>query len=448
MAASSTFAPASVAKTVQAYPTKDFFVTMITKDIALRDCIFDLLDNSIDGAHREAKSKGNGAYAGFEVRVTFDATRFSIGDNCGGITLDDAIHHAFHFGRKVGASNDVAGGIGLYGIGMKRAIFKIGRKCAISSQASDAAFKVSVDVEAWKAKEEWDFEYEDIPRATEGRGTLIEIGELTDGARQLLGDPAFRNSLVKDMARDYAFFIQKGLTVKVCDQPVPSYQYRLSSSANLAPMVETYDDDGVAVRILAGIADSIPDDVPEDLRPDKVERLGWFIICNDRVVLAADKTERTVWGNDGYNVWHGQYAGFAGYVFFNSADQSKLPWNTTKRGIDLESPLYRRAVARMKSVTTEFIKYSQVRSGDLAEAKNAERQAQFVEISQLRVPQPLRLPTLSAVAVRPSYSTISYQKPKTEIDEVRQELGSSRLTLPEVGRRTFEYYRRVELGKK
>ena len=41
-------------KIIHADPTKDFFVKMITRDIDLQDCIFDLLDNAIDGARRSA----------------------------------------------------------------------------------------------------------------------------------------------------------------------------------------------------------------------------------------------------------------------------------------------------------------------------------------------------------------------------------------------------------
>ncbi|WP_072395132.1 hypothetical protein [Hyphomicrobium sp. CS1GBMeth3] len=37
-------------KKVDANPTKAFFVRMITRDIALEDCVLDLIDNSIDGA--------------------------------------------------------------------------------------------------------------------------------------------------------------------------------------------------------------------------------------------------------------------------------------------------------------------------------------------------------------------------------------------------------------
>jgi hypothetical protein len=41
-----------------ANPTKEFFVTMITRDITLEDCILDL-DNSVDGAWRRAGSMPN-----------------------------------------------------------------------------------------------------------------------------------------------------------------------------------------------------------------------------------------------------------------------------------------------------------------------------------------------------------------------------------------------------
>lgn len=36
--------------TAQASPTKQFFVSMLTRDISLADAILDLLDNCLDGA--------------------------------------------------------------------------------------------------------------------------------------------------------------------------------------------------------------------------------------------------------------------------------------------------------------------------------------------------------------------------------------------------------------
>ena len=136
---------------IHADATKDFFVNMITRDISLRDCIFDLLDNSIDGARR--LTGGHYDFSGRSISLAFDSKKFVIEDNCGGIKLSDAIDYAFHFGRKPQSPSDVKGGIGLYGIGMKRAIFKIGRICTVFSEADDATFTVWINVDAWKESE-------------------------------------------------------------------------------------------------------------------------------------------------------------------------------------------------------------------------------------------------------------------------------------------------------
>ena len=117
---------------------------MITKDISLEDCILDLIDNCLDGARKAKHSATAGAavgdYAGFRAAVEFDANRFQIADNCGGINISEAIDYAFHFGRRLDAPVEGDYSIGLYGIGMKRAIFKMGNKIDIYSSTQDEAF--------------------------------------------------------------------------------------------------------------------------------------------------------------------------------------------------------------------------------------------------------------------------------------------------------------------
>src|SRR6476660_4113549 len=78
-------------------PTKDFFVTMLTRDISIQDCILDLLDSSWDGARRTVKALGYDidtatVSAGadspqFIVELACNADAFTITDNCGGIPL-------------------------------------------------------------------------------------------------------------------------------------------------------------------------------------------------------------------------------------------------------------------------------------------------------------------------------------------------------------------------
>lgn len=435
------------AKKIHTDPTKDFFVTMITRDILLRDCIFDLLDNSIDGARRKPSDDAAKPFDGYLIELTFSAVEFRIEDNCGGIRLSDAIDYAFHFGKRPDSPTDVSGGIGLYGIGMKRAIFKIGRTCLVTSHAEDASFEVAIDVDEWESREGWDFDYRDISRSVQ-RSTTIEISRLNEGVKASLGDTVFKNNLMREIARDYAFFMQKGLKIKVCGSDVPSYKFQLRESESLAPSVDEYDDNGVRVRILAGFVDDLPNDIPDELKPDMVERFGWFVICNDRVVLAANKNDETIWGDDNFNVWHPQYNGFAGYVLFQADDPRKLPWTTTKRELDASSPLYRRTIARMKNISREFIRYTNARKSDLESAKVAEAPKAQVSIWELTQAQPLKLPTIAATTTQPETISIQYRRDKREIEEVKRHLGSIAMSARDVGIKTFEYFREVELGKK
>lgn len=63
-------------------PSKEFFVDMVTRDITLADCIFDLLDNSIDGAHRVIKREGTpiseASLERFSVSLRFDGRDFEV----------------------------------------------------------------------------------------------------------------------------------------------------------------------------------------------------------------------------------------------------------------------------------------------------------------------------------------------------------------------------------
>ena len=121
-------------KTVDARPVKSFFVQMLTRDIALVDAILDLLDNCVDGILRQkANSSGRIRYDGSWAEIAFDKNSFTISDNCGGIpwSLHD---YAFRMGKEDENRDSNLPTVGVYGIGMKRAIFKIGKQCSISTQ--------------------------------------------------------------------------------------------------------------------------------------------------------------------------------------------------------------------------------------------------------------------------------------------------------------------------
>ncbi len=60
---------------VHASPTKEFFIDILVRDVALAPAINDLVDNCVDGAKR-LRPRGN--FAGLDVAIEFDQKRFSI----------------------------------------------------------------------------------------------------------------------------------------------------------------------------------------------------------------------------------------------------------------------------------------------------------------------------------------------------------------------------------
>src|SRR5438445_10561616 len=130
-------------KLASAFPRKHFFLEMFTRDISLEDCILDLIDNSIDGLIRTrgidigASLLKNGSEnlpksgSRPKIEIRYSNEEFEILDFCGGITRGHALKDVFNFGH---AEGETGGALGVYGIGLKRAIFKIGNHFEMQSR--------------------------------------------------------------------------------------------------------------------------------------------------------------------------------------------------------------------------------------------------------------------------------------------------------------------------
>jgi Histidine kinase-, DNA gyrase B-, and HSP90-like ATPase len=436
-----------MAEKANAEPTKEFFVNMITKDIQLDACILDLLDNCLDGAGADLSNRarqGERDYSNYTASITLDEEEFTITDNCGGISINEAINYAFRFGRRPDAPPEAAYSIGLYGIGMKRAMFKMGKSIDIKSSTTDEAFDVSIDVDVWLRRDDWNFDLE--PKmAYEPAGTTITIKRLLDDVKAEFTDPVFINKLRRSIARDYSIFLQNGFTVNVNDEAVIPYEFRFRESDQFVPVKRQYDDDSVHVEITAGMAGLPSDDSSAESTENsipEVEYYGWFVLCNDRVVIAADKSPATVWGDEQFPVWHPQYNGFMGIASFRSERPELLPWTTTKRQIDLNDQTYRKAVRIMKEVTRQYIEYTTQRKANLDEAKALERRTNLVPVINVAPRTRMVLPRVA----RADVVNISYQKPREKFMQVAEALGNPSMTYRQVGSETFDYYfeRQVE----
>ena len=457
-------------KKINASPTKGFFVNMLTRDIDLDDAILDLLDNSLDGLLRIADCSAGieKPYDGYEARITIKDDLFIIEDNCGGIPTKIAEDYAFRMGRPTEREDDEIPTVGMYGIGMKRAVFKIGQNIEfITFNEDDHHYDVKIN-ESWLASDSWNLDLNDKNEdKLSHRGTKIIITELYSGIKaKFSNDSGFLSDLIKKISSHYLYIIKKGFKVYVNDKPVVPVNFDVLMSSDIddknkiLPYIFEDEIDGVTIQVLVGLREQspTPDEENEEAQSkiNKSTNAGWTIICNDRVVLFADRSRVTGWG-DGLPQFHYQFNSLVGIVTFKSNKATNLPVTTTKRGIDASSDIYLRVRRRMIDGMRIFIDYTnkwknlrEVEKNTIinhAEKKNVSEAITFVKekvtlnkvndgahSKQYRPTLPLPVTSV------PTKSIIRFYKEKKEIEIVSEFLLSeNEKNASIVGESCFDY---------
>lgn len=442
-----------------ANPSKNFFISMLTRDIDLADCILDLLDNSVDGISEAARREereldADRPFAGHSVEIEFDRAHFSVKDGSGGIPIAVARDYAFRFGRPDDAPALNDGTIGLYGIGMKRAIFKMGNCFEMKSSTGTESFSVAVNVERWRRDPqvrreddeevmEWSFDLEvdQVPDANVG--TTITMTELYEPIWRQFENPIFRDRLNKMIARDYAFILSRGLQVSVNGTVIQAVMPSFRESADIAPYKHFEERDGVRIEITCGLADAPPDDTSATARTPEAGVYGWYVVCNDRVVVSADKSAETGWGVRPVPAWHPQFIGFMGVARFESDDPKLLPWKTTKRDVDASNPFYQSALAVMMRATKRLTDYTNARRAEAKKAKRVEKQAPTRPVQRVTANV---APIFPAIAQR-DVVLIEFVRERAEVEALSEALGLIGSSPSEVGIRSFEYCYRREVSR-
>lgn len=381
---------------ITAAPVKSFFVEMLTRDIELNDAILDLLDNCIDGLARQNIGNSELPYTGFKAEITFDKNQFTIKDNCGGIP-EHLVQYAFMMGRPKSFIDGSHRTVGTYGIGMKRAIFKIGRNCDIISKNDDGTFLVPITPE-WIANEvNWDLDREFVENKLTSKGTKISITGLTDNVSKLFSHKnGFENDFIKLVQRHYALIIQKGFAVYVNGVQVKAHPIKLLFSefedpgkkgTLIRPYIFKASIDDVDVFLAIGFTKPPPsqEELDKDVegRTYSSKDAGITIICNDRVVEFANKDYLTGWGEAGVANYHTQFIAISGFVDFRSDNARKLPMTTTKRGVNANSELYAEVKNKMREGLKQFIKYTHDWKGREKESKIMLGKAELVGIKEI-----------------------------------------------------------------
>lgn len=426
---------------VDASPTKAFFVDIITKDILVDEAILDLVDNCIDGAKR-LRPGDNPNFGGLWVEIVANSGRFCISDNCGGISLEIARKYAFKFGR---AANFVPTdrSVGQFGVGMKRALFKMAKKFSVRSIERDHSFEITVDVEQWAADDiNWDFDVTNLvvgPHRLEETGTTLLIETLDPEVAEKLGEPTFESALGRDMRVRHQDPLSRGLSIRLNGVTLLPTSLRLKLGEVVWPMrkesVDPIDGSNLTTRIFAGVAES-----------DRA-KAGWYVFCNGRCILESDQSETTGWNSviEGGGVrtpkYHNQFARFRGFAFLDSIDASILPWNTTKTGLDPETAAYRLLIRRLVAATRPVIDFLNALDGEI-DLTDAEKvltaglnRAPLVALSSIPARDSLffQLPPKKG----PPMSWIRYRWLTAEANVLKAQLGAT--TYPELGQETFKF---------
>lgn len=448
-----------VEEPVDARPEKRFFVEMLTRDIELAPAIIDLVDNSIDGAKRLRPNDSDDRFNGLRVDLALKPDLFEIRDTCGGFSRSHALAYAFKFGGQPGHRR-AAGEVGQFGVGMKRAIFKIGRDFVVESKTATEHWRVARNVDRWLDDEDdWTFPLVDLVEGElDAAGTLVRCTELLPSASSRLGQAAFVSRVLSEIAMRHAIALQQGLRVTVNDRRLVPRPPALLVSDELKPIaftetIEATNGSPVELRIYAGLAPADEDDDDVDTDDPTLftgeERAGWYLFCNGRALLFANRGRLTGWGEE-LPRFHPQYRRFRGYAYL-SGDSAAMPWNTAKTAVDEDSEVWAAAREHMvdalrKSMTVmnrikREVEQRPKEDRPLVAAVERSRLAPLEELTPRRsYDLPPRTPRVTADVQKISYSVAR--------DVFRKASGALGTTRPsEVGQRTFGYWMRREVDR-
>jgi len=421
-------------------PTKTLFIKILTQDVDPVEGILDLIDNSIDSYIRNGYSDIR------QIKLKINKEGFEIFDSCGGIDLQTLKEDVFRFGVDEIKRDKPT--LGLYGIGMKRAIFKIGETIYLETDNGKTKSIINLDVDQWRRKIAWEmeFEYEDSRLNSNLPYTIIKVNTLYPEISELFNVEKFITDLKKKIEITYSKFITKGIAIEVNDKLLKPFPLEVRYDDNFRPAryIEAYE--GVKIDIICGISPA-----KKKRTEYEIGRRGWNVFCNDRLILVDNQLDETGWtGKDGMlPKFHQIYNEFFGFVFLSSNNPANLPLNTSKTGLHTSSSIYAHILDKMVSTAKPVIKYlskkyleqksdSDAVDEDIQSTAQEKPESNSVSVTDLATDTKFIEPEKETIPV----STIRYKKPQSLVNKVKKHIGVRSNT--DVGIETFDYYVEIE----
>ena len=439
--------------TADASPEKRLFISLLTRDISLVAAFLDLIDNSINAAlvpyaDKLATAEGYVSAlddpeisASISIDIEFSAESVKIIDNATGIDSETAKSYVFKFGRAAQDSNASHDRLSVYGIGLKRALFKMGDQISIVSDHEEGGFELALDVPAWAAlkQDTWSFPITRRPKVgADATGTVIEITRLHEDVATRLDDGVFEGQLIEKIGQTYSYFMGKFVTISVNGTPVSPDDVEVSENRTTGSVAI----ENATCAIVAGLG---PSDSNGHFRD---ATSGWFVQCNGRTVVSADKSRLTGWGGHGLPIFQPKHRPFLGIVMFVSDDPESLPWTTTKASINEDSIAWQRAKLEMVDTAKAIVNFldsrysesgTEVDSDELKEARGGSVNplaSSGATPRRFKPPAPKIDPTMR----------IQYEAKRADVGRITKHLRKPGMSGSEVGRHTLNFFLRNEVG--
>ena len=437
-----------------ASPEKRLFISLLTRDISLEAAFLDLIDNSVNAALAPFADRLLTAddylrilddpvvQPKADISILISRERIIITDTAPGIWLETARRHVFRFGRpEDDDDDDGTDRLSVYGLGLKRAIFKTGCQVQIVSDHALGGFSLDLDVNQWAKTDTPRWEFDILPRPSAPPpecGTSITISDLREETSSRLADGVFVDSLKERISRTYSYFLTKFVRISVNGDPIPATVLRVGRNT----ATDSFKDNSITCTVTAGLG------TPEGGKY-RDRGSGWFVFCNGRNIVSADKTALTGWQGQGLPIFQPKHRPFLGTVFFVSKQPDLLPWDTTKSGINADSALWQRAKLLMTTVgrsVTAFLdsRYSdegsEVEHTDLSGAAGERVDVIHASSGKKRA--------FDQPAPPPKENTqVQFSAKKKHVRMIAEYLSRPSMGAAAVGRHTFDFFLRNEVGE-
>jgi hypothetical protein len=262
-----------------------------------------------------------------------------------------------------------------------------------------------------------------------------------------LNTDLFQKELSFELAAAHEISIGKGLEIKLNGTAIPYKPPKLYNSPKIKSakrkLQKTESKSKIDIVLYAGIYNSAPS-----------KDGGWYVYCNGRLILRADQSSITGWGENTVPKipkYHPQFARFRGYIFLDSDDPSVLPWNTTKTGLDTDSELYKGIRREMTLLTRPVIDLlNAIKENKTAAAakplqtlvkKMEDDETTHVLLSDIKRIGSFIWPTPRTVR-KPDSVDIKYSRPISNVERLKKFFNVRKDS--EVGEKTFDYVYKLE----